>query len=119
MGIDIPGELRDEEFGVRLVKAYFADDPGTGRARYSGAYFERLSGGGDRPETAFRFTAEDLLAVSMLSVPIDGYYAPHVLEYQARELNSLLAQIPVGVALADPRLVISSPRTARPGGCGR
>lgn len=55
----------------------------------------------------------------MLSVPIDGYYAPHVLEYQARELNSLLAQIPVGVALADPRLVISSPRTARPGGCGR
>jgi hypothetical protein len=102
MGIDIPGELRDEDFAARLVEAYFADDPATGRARYSGAYFERLGGGGDRRETAYQFTAEDLLAVSMLSVPVNRYYALHVLQYQAGELNGLLAQIPVGVALADP-----------------
>jgi hypothetical protein len=85
MCIEVPGELRDESVATRLVEAYFADDPATGRARYSGAYFERLGGGGDRPETADQFTAEDLLAVSMLSVRISGYHALHVLEYQARE----------------------------------
>jgi hypothetical protein len=102
MCIDIPGELRDEDVAVRLVGAYFADDPATGRARYWGAYFERLGGGGDRPETAYQFTAEDLLAVSMLSVSIDRYYALHVLDYQARELSGLLVQIPLGIALQDP-----------------
>jgi hypothetical protein len=85
------------------VKRYLAADSATGRARYSGAYFERLGGGGDRAETACHFTAEDLLAVSMLSVRIDGYHALHVLDYQASELNGLLAEIPVDIALADPR----------------
>ncbi|MGH3247128.1 MAG: DUF6308 family protein [Trebonia sp.] len=84
------------------MRAYFADDDATGRARYSGAYFERLGGGGDRPETAYQFTAEDLLAVSMLSVRVDRYYALHVLDYKAREFSGLLAQIPLDVTLADP-----------------
>jgi hypothetical protein len=44
MCIDIPAELRDEDVAVGLVREYFADDPATGRARYSGAYFERLGG---------------------------------------------------------------------------
>lgn len=70
MCIGIPDELRDEDVAVGLVREYFADDPATGRARYSGAYFERLGGGGDRPEVAYQITAEDLLAVSMLSVPV-------------------------------------------------
>jgi hypothetical protein len=103
MCIDIPDGLRNEGVAVGLVKKYFEDDPETHRARYSGAYFERLGGGGDRPETAFQFTAEDLLAVSMLGLPIDGYYALHVLDYRARDLNGLLDQIPLGVALADPK----------------
>jgi len=101
MVIQVPGELRDEKYAARLVRRYLATDS-AGRARYSGAYFERLGGGGDRPESAFKFTAEDLLTVSMLSVRIDGYYALHVLHYQARELNDLLAAIPPDVALADP-----------------
>jgi hypothetical protein len=102
MTIDIPGELRDEEYATGLVRRYLATDS-AGRARYSGAYFERLGGGGDRPETAFTFTSEDLLAVSMLSVRIDGYHALHVLHYQARELNGLLAAIPPDVTLTDPQ----------------
>lgn len=102
MCIDIPGKLRDENFATGLVEAYFATDS-EGRAQYSGAYFERLGGGGDRPETACQFTAEDLLAVSMLSVRISGYHALHVLEYEAGKLSSLLAKIPVGVTLTDLR----------------
>ena len=102
MAIDIPGRLRDEDFAACLVKRYLAPDSATGRARYPGAYFERLGGGGDRPETACQFTAEDLLAVTMLSVRIEGYHALEVLYYQAPELNDLLAKIPPGIALQDP-----------------
>jgi hypothetical protein len=83
------------------VRAYFADDPATGQARYSGAHFERLGGGGELPEVAYQITAEDLLAVSMLSVPVVSYYALHVLDYRGREISSLLAQIPLDVTLAD------------------
>jgi hypothetical protein len=102
MAIDIPDRLRVEEYATYLLRRYLAPDPATGRARYSGAYFERLGGGGDRPEVACQFTAEDLLAVTMLSVRIEGYHALEVLHYQARELNDLLAQIPLGIALQDP-----------------
>jgi hypothetical protein len=102
MAINIPARLRDEDFATCLVKRYLATDTATGRARYSGAYFERIGGGGDRPEVAYQFTAEDLLAVTMLSVRIEGYHALEVLHYRAGELNDLLTQIPVGVALQDP-----------------
>lgn len=101
MCIDIPTRLLDEDVAVELVKEYFADNPATGLARYSGAYFERLGGGGDRPEVAYQITAEDLLAVSMLSVRVIRYYALHVLDYKGREISGLLAQIPVDVKLAD------------------
>jgi hypothetical protein len=95
MAINIPARLRDEDFATCLVKRYLAPDPATGRARYSGAHFERIGGGGDRPEAACQFT--------MLSVRIEGYHALEVLCYQASELNDLLTQIPPGIALQDPR----------------
>lgn len=102
VAISIPARLRnDEDFATRLVKRYLATDT-AGRAKYSGAYFERIGGGGDRPEIADQFTAEDLLAVTMLSVRIEGYHALEILHYRARELNDLLAQIPRGIALQDP-----------------
>jgi hypothetical protein len=92
--------LLNEDFAVGLVKEYFEKD-GDGRFRYSGAYFERLGGGGDRPEVAYQVTAEDLMAVSMLSVRVIRHYALDVLVYQSREISGLLADIPVGVSLAD------------------
>jgi hypothetical protein len=98
--IEIPGVLLDESYAVRLVEEYLGKD-GDGRFRYSGAYFERLGGGGDRPEVAYQVTAEDLLAVSMLSVRVIRYYALDVLVYQSRHISGLLAQIPVDVTLAD------------------
>ncbi|MCW2934907.1 MAG: hypothetical protein JWM19_5869 [Actinomycetia bacterium] len=100
MCVDIPEELRDENVAVRLVEKYFSKDD-DGRTRYSGAYFERLGGGGDLPEVAYQVTAEDLLAVSMLSVRVIRYYALDVLVYQGREISGLLAQIPVDVKLTD------------------
>jgi hypothetical protein len=87
---------------TRGREAVSRPDPASVRARYSGAYLERISGGGDRPEVAYQFTAEDLLATSVLSVQIEGYHALHVLDYQAHDLSNLLTQIPLGIALQDP-----------------
>jgi Family of unknown function (DUF6308) len=103
MAISIPARLRDDEdFATCLVKRYLATDT-AGRACYSGAYFERIGGGGDRPEVASKFTAEDLLAVTILSVRIEGYHALEILHYQAGKLNDLLSQIPRGIDLQTPR----------------
>jgi hypothetical protein len=102
MTVDIPRKLRDEDFATCLVKRYLAPDT-AGRARYSGAYFERIGGGGDREDVVNQFTAEDLLAVTMLSVRIEGYHALEILHYQAGTLNHLLSQVPHDLALQDPR----------------
>lgn len=99
MYIEILPTLRNEKHSADLVKKYFAKDDG--RFRYSGAYFEHLGGGGDRPEVAYQITADDLLAASMLSVRVIRYYALDVLVYRGSEISKLLAQIPVNVTLAD------------------
>jgi len=88
----------------RVARRYLARDSETGRALYSGSYFERFGGGGDRPEVAYQFTADDLLAVTMLSVRIERFHALHVLDYRAREFSELLTQIPLGVSLHDPEV---------------
>ena len=102
MAIDIPARLRDEDFATSLVKRISPPTPQRG-AHVLRTHFERMGGGGDRPEAACQFTAEDLLAITMLGVRIEGYHALEVLYYQACELNDLLTQIPPGVALQDPQ----------------
>ena len=56
----------DHAASGRLARYFFGPKPSTGRR------FERFAGGGDRPEVAHHFTAEDFVAVSMLSVQIAG-----------------------------------------------
>ncbi len=81
------------EQAVDLVDLYFNS------AEYTGGQFERFAGGGDRPEIADRFTADDIVAVSLLSVRIPGRAALQVLASQARDLNALLSDIPVELDL--------------------
>lgn len=87
-----------EQDAVRLLQTYFAPRP---EGRYSGAYFERLGGGGDRPEVADTFTADDLVAVSLLAVDIGGDAALDLLVTRRDRLGALLREIPRDVALAD------------------
>jgi hypothetical protein len=105
MVVSVPDRLREEDFAVGLVQRYLAADT-AGRARYSGAYFERIGGGGDRPETSCMFTAEDLLAVTMLSVRIEKYHALEILHYRSGELNDLLRKIPTDLALQDAEAAV-------------
>jgi hypothetical protein len=87
----------DDAAVVRLDKYFNGknkyDRPFTGRR------FERLCGGGDRPETANHFTGDDLVAVSMLGIVFDAEAAIAILETDAEELNSLLVNVPNGVSL--------------------
>jgi hypothetical protein len=79
---------------VKRVQKYFKPN-----GRFSGRLFEFLGGGGDSPEVAHRFTADDLVAVSLLSVNIPGSAAIEILTTRAEEFSELLSQIPLGVTL--------------------
>ena len=80
------------------LRRYFTPHPD---GRFTGAHFERLGAGGDRPEVADNFTAEDLVAVSMLSVTVVGTAALQILETRQRTLHEMLKAIPTDVALTD------------------
>lgn len=90
-----PHHLQD---AADVVRIYFTPRP-TGR--FTGAHFERFEGGGDRPSVADEFTAEDLVAVSMLSVQVVGTAALEVLLHRRNRLRELLRQVPTDLTLAD------------------
>jgi hypothetical protein len=86
------------------LERYFRE-PGRGAlaaGTYAGRLFERVGGGGDRPEVANRLTAEDLLAVECLSVQVPPEAAFELLHGAlARRLSDILSQIPTGVRIRD------------------
>ena len=89
---------------VADLNAYFAEPPPgqTAQSAYSGRFFERLGGGGDAPTVWDRFTAEDLLAVQMLSVSVPPETSIGILHGElGRKLNMLLRAIPTDVALGE------------------
>lgn len=109
--------------------AYFAVRHGDTGPRYTGSMFTELGGGGDRPEVATVITAEDIVAVSTLSVDIRPLHSLQLLgqtgtaEGMARtaewrrsdggvpyagevpidavEISRLLAELPTDVDLVD------------------
>ncbi|MFJ9443435.1 DUF6308 family protein [Kitasatospora sp. NPDC101235] len=98
----IPPVYEDWETSVRLLRAYFTGRRAKGGPAYTGAHFERLAGGGDRPETADRFTADDLLAITMLSVPVEPHGAVQLLTDPDGHWQRLLSAIPRDARLEDP-----------------
>lgn len=94
-------EIEDHDAAVLLVKDYLTtyDD---GSPKFTGAWFEQLGGGGDRDDVANRFTGDDLVAVSMLSVSVPAREAVWILETAADQVGAFLRQIPTGVSPADP-----------------
>jgi len=95
--LEASSERRKE--AIADLRTYFL---GKGRsAPYTGAHFESLGGGGDRPEVANVVTADDLIALSLLSVPVNGEAALYLLERKSREIGDLLAQLPTDNDLAE------------------
>ncbi|RAO19427.1 DUF6308 family protein [Micromonospora noduli] len=87
----------DDPRSIPDLQRYFL---GVRGAAFSGGQFERLGGSGYRPEVANTITADDLIAVQMLSVQVSPRRALDLLQGQlGRELAAELAKIPVDVEL--------------------
>ncbi|WP_406375582.1 DUF6308 family protein [Streptomyces sp. NBC_00647] len=101
MNLKMPVALRDRVYVADLLRRYWATLP-EGSPAYTGARFERLGGGGDRREVVDHFTAEDFVAVAMLSVNIPARAILHVLEpVESAYFNGLLSEIPSDTELVD------------------
>ncbi|MFJ6379007.1 DUF6308 family protein [Kitasatospora sp. NPDC092039] len=98
----IPPVYGDGPTSLRLLRTYFTRRRAKGDSYYTGAHFERLAGGGDRPETADRFTADDLLAITMLSVSVEPHGAVELLTDPDGHWHRLLSAIPRDARLEDP-----------------
>ena len=77
-----------------FTKLYRNDLPQTG------SRFDDWAGGGDKKEVAHVITADDVLAVSFLSVQVTARAAIGLLEARAGEVSNLLEQIPTDVDLS-------------------
>lgn len=95
-----PKALKDENHDVAVaeLRQYFGLDNGK---PFTGASFERLGGGGDRAEVRDLITAEDLVAVSMLSINFPAWSALQILGTDGRKISNLLHQIPTDLDLVD------------------
>jgi hypothetical protein len=99
----LPDELisTDPTQAADLLREYFAAVNKEGSPVKSGAKFEAFAGGGDRSAIADVVTAEDLLAVSLLSVHVPGDAVLRLLGPSASELSNHLAMIPTNRELRD------------------
>ena len=85
-----------EPDAVALLRRYYQEvEPG-----FSGRHFDGWDPAGRRSDDKNRFTSDDLVAVTFLSLAVPPRGAYRVLVTQRDELNALLAQVP-DVDLAD------------------
>jgi hypothetical protein len=75
---------------------------------YGGMLFQQIGGRGDAPEWRDVIRAEDVLAVSALSVNVPPSAALDLLGAQAGAISGLLRRIPVGLDLADEEADVSA-----------
>lgn len=84
---------------AEYVAAYFGVGQ-SGRPFYSGSKFETFAGGGDQNDPN-RISAEDLVAVSMLSVHVPAQAALGILDGLAEDLEGHLKCLPVEARFED------------------
>ncbi|MET8252140.1 DUF6308 family protein [Micromonospora sp. NPDC005197] len=90
----------DEPQSVNDLRRYFGVD---GRSPFTGGQFERLGGGGDRAETRDVITAEDLVAVELLSVRVPPHTSLDLLQGAlGKAVTAELRGIPTHVSLGHP-----------------
>ena len=96
----LPKIIANEDISdaAATLERYF--DASSPKEYYTGGFFERLDGGGDRPGVRNIFTGADIVAVSMLSVDIPPRAVKAVLGME-RDLSQLLSEIPWDVDLVN------------------
>lgn len=100
MVLNLAEVLPERERAIALLDEYFGL---SGTRPYTGARFERLGGGGDAPAVADRITAEDIVALSMLSIRLPGRAARILLEDEEfiEGTRTHLHGLPTNLDLAD------------------
>lgn len=87
------------EQAAELVTEYYTKTYKRGEVQ-TGARFESWMGGGDAPEVANTITADDLIAVTFLSVDVPAPAAIGILETHTDRISELLEQVPADLDLA-------------------
>ncbi|CAG7574224.1 hypothetical protein FB554_2395 [Barrientosiimonas humi] len=88
-----------ENLALRRLQEYFAPPPeGKG---YTGRHFDTWDPSGTAAESADTFTADDLIAVTFLSVSVPAHAAIGILGDQRDDLSELLRQIGADRDLVD------------------
>lgn len=85
---------------ARLVAAYYRRSA-DGLPAYTGSYFNSWASGGDAEKNRNTITADDLIAISFLSVKIPGEAAFGFLHTHKDKISGLLREIPSDRNLAD------------------
>jgi uncharacterized protein DUF6308 len=93
MPFRLPGALLtpDDEPALTLLRRYYFGDPGTGAGPAIGACFDGWDSTGTRAADADRFTADDLVAVTFLSVRVRPEGAVDLLRDRSNDFGELLA----------------------------
>jgi len=98
---DILVAIVDDDRAVLDLETYFAlGSPTASGSRFTGGRFERLGGGGGHAQTKDRFVADDLIAVTLLSVQVPPPIAIQILEGDlGRDLSAQLRLISTDIAI--------------------
>lgn len=120
--------VENKDRAVACLERYFETSE-AGVPGFTGSLFEQFGGGGDQKKVKNQITADDLLSLSLLDVPIRGpqvvqFLAPqqstepvdltqvvtrnhtaYQLPYDLAQINGILASIPVDVGLGSKKAV--------------
>lgn len=96
---DILSADRIDEAG-ELVRDYYGKTFKNGLPR-TGSHFDVWAGGGDKKQVQNRITADDIVAVSFLSIDFPAQAAIGLLGGRAKDVTALLEDIPANIDLAD------------------
>jgi hypothetical protein len=96
---EVLGEQHGDQAAALLRRYFRIGDEG--QPNFTGSMFERFDGGGDAAHVVDRFTAADLVAVSMLSVDVPAAAALRILDPGQHQLNDVLAALPHYLDLVD------------------
>lgn len=93
---------RSDAHAIAMLRSYYEPAP-EHRAGvvYTGALFDTWAGGGSGEDVANIFTADDVIAVSLMGVAVPGRTAILLLDRQATEYGALLSAIGPDRDLAD------------------
>lgn len=86
----------DRARSVGALRRYFGQD---GSRPYTGSWFERFAGGGDRANDANVVTEADVLALNFLSITDLAHVAVDVTTVYPDRIRELLEQIPVNLPM--------------------